>query len=378
MFVVTQKQLNNMSGNINLINKLNELFNLGLVRKQFHPELPLIIWNYSVKCQWEKKWNEYPLTLQCRGLVTDNEGNIVAQCLPKFFNLHELEPLGIEIPNESFTVLEKEDGSMIQLFYYQNQWVVSSKGSFTSDHVGWAWDILRQKYQVTLDLLVTNNAMLGHNFVFELITPQGRIVRDYGQTKELFLLAVINKKGKELSTIFDGRDHYFNFPLVKQYNGITEYATLSKMVADDHEGFVVRFNSGFRLKIKGQEYLRLHKAITNLTSYDVWEAYCKKIPFEQFIEPFPDEMFDWIENVWNEVEYNLNQKFEELSSEYWRLNRQILTVGNMPDKDVVEVFKNSSLPFSLLMAYHVDRVNLIVEALLRNCKPELKKCWMNQ
>lgn len=355
---------------------IQDYLDRGLIRMQRHPELDLRILNYTVKTQWERLWDE--ITMACRGLVVDGEGNIVARCLPKFFNLHELEPLGIEIPNESFSVFEKEDGSMIQLFYYRGQWVVSSKGSFTSDHVGWAWEILREKHHETLNVLEANGAMLHCNFVFELIVPQGRIVRDYGDKRELVLLAVVNLNGKEITTVFNGRDHFVGFPLVKQYNGITDYKALSKMVADDHEGFVIRFKNGFRLKIKGEEYLRLHKVITNLTSYGVWEAYCLRIPFDQFIEPFPDEMFDWINDVWQGIETCLNKKFEEVSSEYWRLNREILVRGNMSDKQIVDLFKSSHLSFSLLMSYHVGRVNLIVDSLLRQCKPELKKCWMNQ
>ena len=355
---------------------IQDYLDRGLIRMQRHPELDLRILNYTIKTQWERLWDS--VTIQCRGLVVDGEGNIVARCLPKFFNLHELEPLGIKIPDLPFTVMEKEDGSMIQLFRYQDKWVVSSKGSFTSDHVGWAWDILHQKHQNTLDVLVANQALLHCNFVFELITPQGRIVRDYGDMEELVLLAVINQNGKEITTIFEGRNHFISFPLVKFYNGITEYKTLSKIVADDHEGFVIRFKNGFRLKIKGEEYLRLHKVITNLTSYGVWEAYCLRVPFDQFIEPFPDEMFDWINDVWQGIENCLNEKFEQLSSEYWRLNREILVRRNMSQKQIVELFKSSSYSLSNLLSYHNGNIGDIVDSLLRQCKPELKKCWMNQ
>ena len=121
----------------------------GLLMMQSHPTLDLRIFNYTAKCQWEKSWDE--VTLSARGLVVDGEGNIVARCLPKFFNMSELDEA--KIPNLPFDVLEKEDGSMIQLFWYKDQWVVSSRGSFTSDHAGWAWEILNEKYQDSLKYL---------------------------------------------------------------------------------------------------------------------------------------------------------------------------------------------------------------------------------
>ena len=47
----------------------------GLLFSQKHPSLPLTIWNYSDKVQYEGLWDE--TLLQCRGLVTDDEGNVV-------------------------------------------------------------------------------------------------------------------------------------------------------------------------------------------------------------------------------------------------------------------------------------------------------------
>ena len=63
------------------------------------------IWNYSVSVQYERLWDE--ITVQCRGLVTNSKGEIVARPFTKFFNYEELTPE--EIPNEYFDVYEKMD-----------------------------------------------------------------------------------------------------------------------------------------------------------------------------------------------------------------------------------------------------------------------------
>lgn len=60
----------------------------GLLRCQTHPTLPLTIWNYTEKVQYEKLWDE--VTLACRGLVTmDETGEVVARPFKKFFNMEE-------------------------------------------------------------------------------------------------------------------------------------------------------------------------------------------------------------------------------------------------------------------------------------------------
>ena len=99
----------------------------GWLMNQVHPELPLTIWNYTQQTQFEGMWDE--ITLSCRGLVTDDEGNIVARPFKKFFNLEE----GKHTPTKDFDVFEKMDGSLIIVFWYDGGWVVASRGSFISE-----------------------------------------------------------------------------------------------------------------------------------------------------------------------------------------------------------------------------------------------------
>lgn len=110
-----------------MLNRLNEYYEKGLVYKQVHPTLPLTIWNYSPTCQYEGAWDE--ITLQCRGLVTDDQGNVIARPFKKFFNMEE----GRHTPTKDFEVFEKMDGSLGILFFYQDQWILATRGSFTSD-----------------------------------------------------------------------------------------------------------------------------------------------------------------------------------------------------------------------------------------------------
>lgn len=86
------------------ISKLNQYKEDGWLMNQIHPTLPLIIWNYTPKTQYEQFWDE--ITLICRGLVTDLDGNIVSRGFPKFFNIEENR----HIPTDDFEVYEKLDG----------------------------------------------------------------------------------------------------------------------------------------------------------------------------------------------------------------------------------------------------------------------------
>jgi RNA ligase len=114
------------------LNILNDYIGRGLVVKQDHPTLPLSIYNYSRACQYDNAWDD--VTIMCRGLVLDNEGNVVAKPFKKFWNIEE----NYHIPTQDFIVQEKLDGSFILAFFYNGELIISSKGSFISDQAIWS------------------------------------------------------------------------------------------------------------------------------------------------------------------------------------------------------------------------------------------------
>jgi RNA ligase len=97
------------------ITVLNDYYERGLITKQSHPTLPLTIWNYTEKVQYENLWDE--VTLKCRGLITDNStGKVIVEPFKKFFNYEELVADRIpdaRIPSKGdyVYVQEKMDGS---------------------------------------------------------------------------------------------------------------------------------------------------------------------------------------------------------------------------------------------------------------------------
>ena len=62
----------------------------GWLVTQKHPTLPLSIYNYSQKTQYDGHWDE--VTLACRGLIVDSStGKVIVRPFPKFFNYEEVE-----------------------------------------------------------------------------------------------------------------------------------------------------------------------------------------------------------------------------------------------------------------------------------------------
>lgn len=316
---------------------LNRYYDEGWLLKQSHPTLPLTIWNYSPNTQYEGRWDE--ITLQCRGLVTDHKGNVVAKPFPKFFNIEE----GKHTPTEDFEVFEKMDGSLGIVFKYEGEVIYATRGSFTSDQAKWITNYGKE-YNFK-DILVD-----GFTYLFEIIYPENRIVVDYGGQERLVLLGIIETEtGVEVpyDDIFDGWD------IVNKYDGIKDYTTLKGMVENNAEGFVVRFSNGDRMKIKGEEYLRLHKIMTNLSTTGVWEVLSSGGKMDDLLQDVPDEFYTKIKEYENDLigQHNtlLNEYqwiFNKIRNVYFDVYQKEFNRGEFAK--LTKKYKHPSLLFGLL------------------------------
>lgn len=313
----------------------------------------LQILNYTSKVQYERLWDDF--IKQCRGLIIDFNGEIIERPFPKFFNVEEHEKE--DIPNESFDVFEKMDGSL-GILYNNNGWKISTRGSFESDQAIKATEMLHSKYA---DFHNFDNSK---TYLFEIIYPENRIVVDYGSQEKLVLLAIIDTHSGKEESIF-----YFEWPdKVKKYDGINDIYSLKEKALDNKEGFVIRFKSGFRIKVKFEEYVRLHRIITQISNKSIWEMLKNEDDFEEIIERVPDEFYDWIK-----------QTKAELETEFESAKRKVLsTFSEAPTgtrKDFALWAKEQKHP-SCLFGLYDDRD--IDGMIWDKIKPEYQKPFYNE
>lgn len=286
------------------LNLIESYITRGLLEVQSHPTYPLKIYNYSRECAFEKKWDE--ITLSMRGTILDAEGNLIAKGFDKFFNMEELT----SIPNEPFEVFEKMDGSLGILFYYSGEWILCTRGSFTSEQAIKGMEIFKQKYDLKeLGIMYT--------YLFEIIYPENRIVIDYNGEEKLTLLTIYNILSEREISYYGLQSHskQIGCDLVTKYDGMKDYKTLKSLVENNHEGFVIKFESGLRMKIKGEDYVRLHKLMTNFSNVDIWEALKAGDDIGKLLENVPDEFDEWVRNTI--VELQKQYKIIEQSAKEW-------------------------------------------------------------
>lgn len=155
--------------------------------------------------------------------------------------------------------------------------------------------------------------------MFEIIHPSHHLVIDYGDTESLTLIAVIDTMSGKEHPIEDFS--HLGFPIVKRYDGIKDLYTLQQINQANKEGFVVRFPSGLRLKVKFADYIRIYSILSGLSNKLVWEMMRGEKSFEEILEVVPDELYDWLKNTKNsfetqykEIENSTQTNFNHISS----------------------------------------------------------------
>ena len=271
---------------------LDLLVEQGYVNRSKHADYDLYVYNYSQKTQYEKYWNEY--TLMCRGLVLNGEGEVVARPFPKFFNKSELEQG--DIPSkESFKVTEKMDGSLGIGFMYDGELRVATRGSFVSDQAVFAKKFLDEKIEMS------NSFVEGYTYLFEIIYPENRIVCNYHNETKMTLLTIINNDNlKEISHEFmqDTFDDVFD---IVELHDVSNLDSVNELERDNSEGVVLCFESGFRMKIKWDEYVRLHRIVTGVSNRIVWDYLRNNKSLDELVDRVPDEFYKWIRSTINEL-----------------------------------------------------------------------------
>jgi RNA ligase len=142
----------------------------------------------------------------------------------------------------------------------------------------------------------------GYTYLFEIIYPENRIVVDYDGAEKLVVLGCYNNETGEEGNI----DEMVNegFEVVTKYNTFGEgFDELKREISNSKEGYVIRFRNGMRMKIKGDEYVRLHRILTNFSTTDIWELLRSGGDMNEFLERVPDEFDKWVKSTIRDLKY---------------------------------------------------------------------------
>jgi len=169
-------------------------------------------------------------------------------------------------------------------------------------------------------------------YLFELIAPWNRIVCDYGEREELILLGARSENFEASHDELSELAKMLGCNVTRKFN-FEDYKEIQKLNWENQEGFIVRFSNGDRCKIKFADYVKLHRVLTNCSSYDIWENLMtfNKLP-EEFLNDVPDEFYQWVKGV----ESALRKAYEFQLHLHMATVSTILRYGGLDRKTIAE------------------------------------------
>ena len=299
--------------------QINQYGDLVLVRYGLHE---------MGKGMWEDK--DSPLR-EARSLVFNlRTEEMVLTPFRKFFNLNEVWETSTEVVEvkikycKIFEVSEKMDGSMQSYRWYNGEIVGSgsmaldTKNSFRLEE---GFEMLTENHKRMLEDFPTVT------FIFEYISEKDKHVvpYDYSKKKGLYLIgarSVID--GEEYSyNVIKDLSSYYGISCCKtyQYNTLSEVLEhLNKMTVRDGEGFVLNID-GFKLKLKCEDYLQLHRLDDKLSSPNVIiQAYAEGTIDDLYANMTPlmkeknKDVMDTIEKFMYKMRHKIDMNLDEINT----------------------------------------------------------------
>jgi len=293
---------------IGSVEDLQEAVERKQVFRQTHNILPYSIYKYSQTTVYAKEWT--PVTLNSRGLILHDETfEIIARPFKKFFN-HNEKPLPESVFTSSIEVTEKLDGSLgISYFDDSGNLFIATSGSFHSDQAVKANQIYDAKYRG----LWEPNPQL--TYLWEIIYPENRIVVDYGSEEDLYLLgAVTITTGEELSPNVLSE---WRWKKASSYKFKNLHAVLTSPSRENKEGYIVYFkDADFRVKIKHEEYVTLHRYATGVNSLRIWEMLKEGENFTEEMSHMPEEFLNYVMKTKKSLESEYETLKSQIMSDY--------------------------------------------------------------
>lgn len=320
----------------------------------------LRILNYTDRAIYTPGAWDNPAVRVCRGVIVDESWRMVARPWAKFFNHGQAEAGELDMV-ASVQVTDKLDGSLGILYPDSTGRLhVATRGSFESDQAKHATAWLDERDWPLFDAD-------RYTLLVEIIYPGNRIVCNYGDRDELVLLGAVD---------VETGDYYgpTDAAAITRWPGARaetfEYANLHDALAAEPrpgaEGLCVRYvDRSHIVKVKQEDYVRLHRIVTGLSERSVWEHMTNGDPFGDLLAPLPDELHGWATDVWDRLCGDLDATVTDAINAHADLLR--LLPEGFERRDYAHLAKERS-PLTPLLFQLLDGKN-IRPSILRNLKP---------
>jgi RNA ligase len=309
---------------------------------------------------------------ECRGLIFDTQtGGLLHRRPQKFFNAgerDETQPGRIDL-SQPHVILEKLDGSLITpvMTHQGLRWgtkmgvtdVALPVERFVAEHPEYAAFVERW------------GPTSGYTPCFEWCSRQQRIVVDY-PTEQLVLIAIRhNQLGHYIQyTPMVNEANQFGIPVVQAYKGsVQSMEHLLEHTRDlvGAEGYVIRFDDGHMVKIKGLWYLQLHRAKDAISREKNVIQLLASGTLDDIRAALSDTDLARIESYEHEFWQGFRKTFHDINSLYQKGMAQVGDDRRAYAVDFVNHQPEHLRPFLFGMRKGQDLQELLLDAIIKGC-----------
>nr|UXE44339.1 hypothetical protein Hi04_10k_c2089_00067 [uncultured bacterium] len=229
------------------------------------------LFNYAKQTQYERVWNE--VTTVSRGLIVCVEtGEIVAAPMAKFYNLGEtIGPDNVAgVKPGRFEAFVKLDGSLGIGYRLDGRFRWATRGSFTSPQSAVAQKMWDERYAQHDVLMHTEFDHITPSV--EIIHPETRVVCRYDY-QDLVLISARNRfTGEDISYAELVRiGARLGMRVVERIDGddVDALQARAQTLHSDEEGYVLKWADGYRVKVKGEAYKRVHRLLAGISAKQI-------------------------------------------------------------------------------------------------------------
>jgi len=321
------------------------------------------IFNYAPMVEIKKWWND--INIWCRGLIFDLNDTSTPVAVPfkKFWNVGqkpETQPEVLALLGMPVAVQDKLDGSLGIVFWdrHANRPRVSTRGSLESNQSKWATKWLNEQPASTINLLRQELRDNGMTLLAEIIYPSNRIVVRYEYSGMVVLDWVHNATGVTSTSAQSVQIVPDNFRPAAIYpiQSITHFLERAQNLPGMVEGFVMTYRDGLKVKIKGQEYIRLHRIRFDLTPRRVYELLTDytdigeiQPTLDTLLTAVPDEFADPVRRVATTLADRYNAARESVA---W--HAETARQEGRGERKRMALYGKDNLPKELLGAFFAD------------------------
>ena len=219
--------------------------------------------------------------LHFRSSVWNYNGELISASFPKFFNWSEQPDLS-PVPNslKNTTVVEKLDGSTLIVSKYNGQYILRTRGTVDASTManGHELELFKDTILKTLESKIVTWSTWKFSILFEWVSPINKIVLNYGDEPDWYLVGMICHDDYELHSQSDLDDfakrHNLKRPATYTFTDVNDLLQNVDQWKGKEGVCVYSKNDQSIHKVKGAWYLALHHMKSELSNIekvmDVW------------------------------------------------------------------------------------------------------------